>query len=145
MSTLKTVEVHSHLGSDFLIETRIRDHLVLVDQGRAGGGEDRGPSPLEYQLVALAGCIGSIARIVAHQRRLALRGMDIHVSGQLDPAVLLGKHRDGRAGFHGFTVTVTVDADLTQAEKEDFLHEVDRRCPISDNLLSATPVELVVR
>jgi uncharacterized OsmC-like protein len=38
--------------------------------------------------------------------------------------------------------TVKVDADLSDEEKKEFLEEVDRRCPISDNLMNTTPVEV---
>ncbi len=32
---------------------------------------------------------------------------------------------------------------MTQAEKEQFLHDIDARCPISDNVANLTPIELV--
>ena len=87
-----------------------------------------------------AGCIGSIGRIGAMQRRIALRGMSIKVEGPLDTDGLLGKEIDGRIGFEGITVTVDVDADMTDEEKTAFIHEVDRRCPVSENLLNATEI-----
>jgi uncharacterized OsmC-like protein len=31
---------------------------------------------------------------------------------------------------------------MTDEEKKSFLEEVDSRCPISDNLANATPVEV---
>ena len=37
-----------------------------------------------------------------------------------------------------------IDADLTPAEKEKFLHEIDGRCPVSDTLKNATPVNVVL-
>ena len=33
---------------------------------------------------------------------------------------------------------------MSKEEKEQFLHEVDRRCPVSDNLHSLTPMTFVV-
>jgi uncharacterized OsmC-like protein len=41
-------------------------------------------------------------------------------------------------------VTVKMDADMTKEEKEAFLHEVDLRCPVSDNIHNATPMTFVV-
>ena len=58
----------------------------------------------------------------------------------IDPAVLLGRSTGTRAGFQQIVVTVDVDADLSEAQKRAFLQEVDRRCPVSENLLNATPV-----
>jgi len=49
-----------------------------------------------------------------------------------------------RAGFDGIRVITTIDADMTQAEKEQYLREIDERCPISDNIHKMTPMEFVV-
>jgi len=138
----KTVVVESKLGDKFTIESDIRGHKVVIDQPANAGGIDTGPTPLELMLASLSGCIGTIGRIVAMQKRIELRGMDIKVEGSLDVDGLLGKPIDGRVGFEGFTITVDVDADMTDEEKEAFIHEVDARCPVSENLLNATPINV---
>ena len=138
----KTVTVESTLGSKFVIESDIRGHKVVIDQPANAGGSDAGPSPLEYLFASLAGCIGTIGRIVAMQKRLELRGMKITVSGPIDTDGLLGKSSDVRVGFTGITISVDVDADMTDEEKETFIHEVDARCPVSENLLNATPIHV---
>jgi len=137
---MKTVAVESKLGDKFVIETNIRGHKVVIDQPVNAAGTDTGPTPLELVLVSLAGCIGTIGRIIAMQKRIALRGMAITVEGEIDTDGLLGKPIEGRIGFEGITISVDVDADMTDEEKEAFIHDVDRRCPVSENLLNATPV-----
>ena len=136
----KTVTVESKLEDKFVISSDIRGHKIVIDQPANAGGADGGPTPLELVFASLAGCIGTIGRIVAMQKRIDLRGMDIKVEGNLDTDGLLGKPIDGRIGFEGITVTVDVDADISDEEKDEFLHEVDRRCPVSENLLNATPM-----
>jgi uncharacterized OsmC-like protein len=138
----KTVIVESRLSEKFAVESSIRGHKIVLDQPANAGGDDAGPTPLELLLASLAGCIGTLGRIIAMQRRIELRGMDIKVEGPLDPAGLLGKPTDGRIGFEGITITVDVDADMTDGEKDAFIHEVDARCPVSENLLNATPVNI---
>jgi putative redox protein len=138
----KTVSVESKLGSTFVIESDIRGHKLVIDQPANAGGTDTGPTPLELLFTSLAGCIGAIGRIVAMQQRIELRGMDIRVEGPLDTDGLLGKPIDGRVGFEGITISVDVDADMTDEEKEAFVHEVDARCPVSENLLNATPISV---
>lgn len=44
----------------------------------------------------------------------------------------------------GMKIIVDVDADMTKEEKEAFIQEVDSRCPISDNVMNPTPVEIEV-
>jgi putative redox protein len=138
----KTVTVESKLDGAFVIESTVRGHKVVIDQPTNAGGTDTGPTPLEMLFVSLAGCVGSIGRIVAMQKRIELRGMTIKVEGPLDTDGLLGKAIDGRVGFEGITVTVDVDAELTDEEKDAFIHEVDARCPVSENLLNATPISV---
>ncbi len=138
----KTVVVESTLNEKFVIESDIRGHQIIIDQPTNAGGSDTGPTPLELLFASLAGCIGSIGRIVAMQKRIQLRGLRITVEGSLDTDGLLGKPIDGRVGFEGITVSVDVDADMSAEEKEAFIHEVDRRCPVSENLMNATPVNV---
>ncbi len=137
---IKTVSIESTLGGQFVIESDIRGHRVVIDQPANAAGTDSGPTPLELLLVSLAGCIGTIGRIMAMQRRIALRGMKIRVEGEIDTDGLLGKPIEGRIGFEGIVVRVDLDADMAEAEKEAFIHEVDRRCPVSENLLNGTPI-----
>lgn len=144
MATIKQVQVEAHLGERFKIESRIHDHVVYVDQPKAGGGEDAGPTPLEYMFLSLAACIATLGRIVAKQKRINLRGMDVKVEGELDVEALMGRNPQARSGFTGIKVTAKIDADLSQGEKEQFLHEVDLRCPVSDNLKNLTPLSFAV-
>jgi len=140
----KLVSVDAVQLEGFKIETKSRQHIAIVDQPVAGGGTDAGPTPLEYLFISLAGCIVTIGHIVAKQRRLPVRGIEVHVEGELDTDVLMGKSSDVRAGFTGIRVHTKIDADMTQEEKEAFLREVDARCPISDNIHNLTPVEFTV-
>jgi len=140
MATMKKVEIRANMGAGMKIECRAGQHVVLIDQPKSGGGTDAGPTPLEYLFCALAGCIASVGRIAAHHKKIALRGMEVVVSGELDVDALLGKTTQSRAGFPGITVRVKIDADLSDEQKAAFLHEVDARCPVSDNLRQFTTV-----
>jgi len=139
---LKTVKVESVLDAKFKLESTVHGHRILVDQPVAGGGTDGGPTPLDYLLVSLAGCIGTVGRIIAMQKRIALRGMKITVEGDINTDGLLGKPADDPVGFKEIRIRADIDADMTAEEKEAFVHEVDARCPVSFNLLNNTPVRI---
>lgn len=136
----KTVKVESKLDSKFKIESTVSGHQVIVDQPVNQGGTGAGPTPLEYLFVALAGCIGSIGRIIAMQKQIALNGMTISVEGELDTDGLLGK--DAPIGFSEIRVAVGIDAEMSAEEKAAFVHEMDTRCPVSWNLLNASNVNV---
>lgn len=105
-----------------------------IDQPSAMGGNDAGPNPLEVFLSSLPACICAIGRIISNQKRLNVRGINATVEGDIDKDYLLGKTDEGRAGFTELRVKVDIDADMTDEEKEAFLSEIERRCPIADNI-----------
>lgn len=144
MAKMKTISVEAKLDEKFKIEVKAGEHLMYVDQPKAGGGTDAGATPLEYLFAALAGCIGTVARIIAMQKRIPLRGMDIKVEGALDLETLLGKSKENRAGFTGIKVMLAIDSDMSRQQKEDFVKEIDSRCPVSDNIANITPVVIEI-
>lgn len=144
MPTVKKVSLEAKLLEKYKIEAKMRDHTVYIDQPETGGGDDSGPTPLEYLFVSLAGCICTIAKIVARQKRIDLRGIEVKIEGDIDVDVLLGRTTEPRAGFTEIRVVTAIDANLTREEKEAFLEEVDRRCPISDNIANISSLKLTV-
>jgi uncharacterized OsmC-like protein len=144
MAKMKTIGIEAKLDEKFKIEVKAGDHVMYVDQTKAGGGTDAGATPLEYFFASLAGCIGTVSRIVANQKRIKLNGMDIKVEGAFDLETLLGKSKENRAGFTGIKVTLNIDSDMSKEEKEAFVHEVESRCPVSDNITCTTPVVIEI-
>ncbi|RTE66965.1 OsmC family peroxiredoxin [Amphritea opalescens] len=144
MSASKVISVSASMGAGCQVHADIRGHKVIIDQAVHAGGTDKGPSPLELFLFSLAGCIGSIARLSANQQRITMRSIDIDVAGTMNPAGLLGKPTEDRIGFQTITVTAKIDADLSDEEKEAFFQSVCHRCPLDDNIMHETKVELVL-
>ena len=144
MATIKTYKVSAKSPGGFLIETKAGNHTVLVDQPLEGGGKDQGPTPLDFVLIALAGCLITIGKIVAHQQKLSIRDIQVNIEGDLNLVVLSGQETNERSGFRDIKVDMQLDADMTQEEKERFAAEVDRRCPVSDNLINPTSVQITV-
>lgn len=144
MAINKTVTISAVGQEKFKIKLTADKFTAMIDQPEALGGDDSAPTPLHYFLWALGGCIVTIGKIVAKQQHIDLRGMECTVEGGLNTAVLMGKSDEDRAGFEGFKVVVKIDADMTAAEKQAFLEEVDARCPISDNIFNETPIEFEI-
>lgn len=144
MANVKKVAVTAHQTEGMRMDVEARHHRIIIDQPATGGGHDAGPTPLEYFLASLAGCMGAIGRIVAHQQKLNIRWMDFTVEGDMDVDGLLGRPTANRVGFLGFKVRARLDADLSPEQKQAFLHEVEKRCPVSENISNATPITFEV-
>ena len=144
MAAIKTVKVTAEGPDGWVVTTHSGKHVSIVDQPEALGGTDSGPTPLDYVFVALGSCLVTVAKIVAGQQKIDLRGVEVEVFGDLNLDVLRGQEKNERAGFTSVTATVKIDADLTKEEKEVFMEEVDKRCPVSDNLMNLTEVNLLI-
>lgn len=140
----KAVKVTSQWQGGMRVDATAGNHTVIIDQPAGLGGKDEGANPMAYSLFALGGCLGTIAAIVANQERIDLRGFSVTIEGDFDVDYLLGKTKEGRAGFTDIRVKASIDADMSPQEKEAFLEKVDSRCPISDNLINTTPVTFEV-
>ena len=136
----KTVTTTASWKGGMRTEAQASGHNMIIDQPQAGGGQNAGPNPMEYLLLALAGCLGTIAAIIANQERIQLDGFNVSIEGDYDPAFLLGKTQEGRAGFTEVRVKVEIEADMTDEEKQAFFHRVDARCPISDNMINNSKI-----
>lgn len=135
---LKTISAQGALGAGFAVEVQCGNHRIVMDQPVHAAGQDLGPTPLELILAAVAGCFGTIGRLLAHQRKIELRGMRFEMQADYDPAGLLGRDTSVRPGFQALRVLVEIDADLSAEHKQAFLLEVERRCPLADNLTHGT-------
>ncbi len=113
----KIVKVDAVQDCNFKMLATAGDHVLTIDQAVPMGGKNAGPNPLEYSLVAVAACIGAIGRIIANQRKLAVREIKVSVVGEMDTDNLLGISKDKRAGFKSINVDVDFDADMTHEEK----------------------------
>lgn len=135
---LKTVSAHGQMQAGMSIEVECGSHRLVMDQSKNSGGQDLGPGPLEVVLAALAGCFGTIGRIIAHQRKIDLRGMRFALEADYDPDGLLGRNPEVRAGFQELRLRVEIDADLDRPAKEALLEEIEKRCPVADVLSHGT-------
>lgn len=65
-------------------------HAVVLDAAEHGGGENRGPQPMEMLLVGLAGCTGMDVISILRKKRQDVTGYEVHVRGEraeTDPKV----------------------------------------------------------
>ncbi len=135
-----TFKVSGQSESPARLAVQVRGFELIVDEPPGLGGDDEGPNPVEYILAGLAGCLNVMGHIIAKEMGFAIRSLTIDAAGPLNPAKLLGKQTDDRAGYKNIDVTLKVDADVDQATLDQWLATIETRCPVSDNLMNLTPV-----
>ncbi len=140
---ISTLKVTGKVEKGFRTEIGC-SHNFIVDQPKAMGGNDEGCNPMELFLASLPACICAIGRIISNQKRLNVRGIDVTIEGDIDKDFLMGKTEEGRAGFTEIRVNVNVDADMSMEEKEAFVEEIEKRCPIADNISELSTIKTKV-
>ena len=114
------------------------DFEITVDKL---GGE--APSPLDYTLVALAGCMNIVGTLVAKDMKINIEDLDIEIDGTFNPGKLYGNGSE-RAGYKEVKVNIRVKSDADEETLKEWLERVEERCPVSDNLANVTPVHVKV-
>jgi putative redox protein len=56
-------------------------HRVVIDASKAGGGDDRGPNPMELLLIALAGCTAMDVVSILQKKREPIEGLEVFIEG----------------------------------------------------------------
>ncbi len=105
----------------FSCESRIRDHVVTLDEPEALGGTNTAPNMVEAVLAAYGSCLTVGYTLNAAIRGIEVRSLTVDVEGHIDLAGFFGLSSDVPAGFSGITATVRLDADAP-AEQLDELH-----------------------
>ena len=123
-----------------IVEGKVRNHTIRIDQAKEFGADDTAPSPPETLAFALGSCFVSAGRLIAIQRNLKVISIGVIVESELDFAKALGISQDKRAGFTGFKITADINAEMSIEEKKKFIQEISSRCPMCDNLNNPTPI-----
>lgn len=137
------VKAHSENATKTIVKARKFE--IVIDEPADLGGADAGPNPVEYVLAAFAGCLNVMAHVVAKEMNFELRGVEIDLSGDLNPARLFGLSYDERAGYKQIVVRIKPDCDADEATLAKWAESIENRCPVSDNLQHPTPVKIEVR
>lgn len=137
------VKVTGTSESPTKLAVSVRDFSFVIDEPPAFGGTDAGPNPVEYELAALAGCMNVVIRMIAQERGVEVRALQLTVNGELDPSRLMGQPTENRAGFQKIELIADIDSDASADELNEVLRLSELRCPVSDNLNQVTP--MVVR
>lgn len=116
----------------------------VIDEPPSFGGEDAGPNPLEYLLASLAGCMNIVIHMVAKERGVTIDSVSIRTSGSIDPAKPMGNDTSERAGFKQMSMEFDIKADAFAEDIDSIVAEAKTRCPVSDNLGGATPIEFSI-
>jgi uncharacterized OsmC-like protein len=122
-------------ASEFTFES---DHpQVLV-------GRDQGPTPVEFLLHAIAGCITAGIGNIAAVRGVTLHEVESTVQGDIDLRGILGLSDEVRNGYERIRVDVRIKGDASPEKLEAIVAQSRARSAVFDVLTNGIPVAISV-
>ncbi|EWT01614.1 osmotically inducible protein C [Intrasporangium oryzae NRRL B-24470] len=119
--------------------------VVEADHPAVLVGRDRGPTPVEYLLPALAACLTSGVANIAAARGVALTKVTSVVEGDIDLLGILGLGGGAvRNGYEGIRVTFHIEGDADDETLRGIVEQSRRRSAVFDALTNPTPVSIDV-
>ena len=115
-----------------------------IDHPRVLVGSDLGPTPVEYLLHGLAGCLTAGLANIAAARGVELTEVTSTVEGDIDLNGILGLDPDVRNGFQSIRVSFVVKGDAPAEKLRQLVEQSRARSAVFDVITNAVPVSIEV-
>lgn len=107
-------------------------------------GEDAGPTPVEWLLHGLAGCLTAGIANIAAARGVTLTACTARLEGDIDLRGVLGLSEEVRNGFQAIRVAFEVAGDAPPAKLEEIVRQSVARSAVFDMLTNGVPIAVSV-
>lgn len=125
-------------------QDRAREHRFDIDHPELFMAEDKGATPTEVVLAALAGCLTAGVATVASNRDVQLRSVSATITADMDVMGIMGIDTDVRNGFSNVKVTYSIDADASPEDIEAIVAQSQKRSAVYDIITNPTNVTVEV-
>jgi uncharacterized OsmC-like protein len=126
-------------GGDHVHTTEV---LYDMDHPKVLVGADNGPTPVEFLMISLAGCITSGIGNIAAARGVELTEVESTVEGDMDLLGILGLSDEVRNGYEKLTVTFNIKGDAPAEKLEQIVEQARARSAVYDVLSNGVPIDL---
>ena len=105
-------------------------------------GENKGPNPVEYLLIALSGCITTALVTHASAKGIELGSVQSRYEGDIDLRGFLGLSDTVKKQYETIRVFFKIEADLTEGEKEELLQMAKNYSPVYNSIKDSVNVSV---
>jgi uncharacterized OsmC-like protein len=107
-------------------------------------GTDNAPTPVEFLLHGLAGCLTAGIANIAAARGVTLREVQSTVEGNIDLRGILGLSKEVRNGYSDIRVTFSIKGDAPAETLRAIVDQSRARSAVFDVLTNGVPVAITV-
>ena len=132
--------VIAQLNSGTLTTIAARQFSWLADEPKQAGGTDKGPTPYEILLGALASCITTTLRIYSGYKGIPLEGVDVSLEfDRVHADDCLECDNPNGGMIDRIQTQVTLRGTFTDAQRTR-LAQVAERCPVHKTLVKGIQI-----
>lgn len=136
---MTVVEVEETRTGHYMQTARTGRHAFTLDEPKSVGGNDAGPGPYEFLLMALGACTSMTLRMYADLKKLPLTRVHVRLSHQKIHAHDCVDCETKEGKVDEITREIRLEGDLTTEQQERLL-QIATRCPIAQTLHSEIKV-----
>lgn len=125
---LKSVRATGRWEGSMTTLVESRGFTFRIDEPVAVGGKDKFPTPMQYVVGAVNGCVIVVIESVAQELGVPIEAIDTFSHAHQDVRGFKGT-ADVSPHFKDFTLTIDLRTPVPEAELEVFKKQVERRCP----------------
>lgn len=114
-------------------EIHVRTHVLTADELVAAGGTDAGPTPYEYLLAALSGCMAMTLRMYADRKGWPLDRVEVRLRTEQSHESDCENCATAAVGITNIERKVDLYGTLTDEQQQRLLQIADR-CPVKQTL-----------
>jgi uncharacterized OsmC-like protein len=124
--------------------SRTEPFLYDADHPQVLTGQNKGPTPVEFLLHAIAACLTAGLGNIASARGVTLHEVESTVEGDIDLNGILGTAPAERNGYSGIRVSFRISGDADEQTLRELVEQSTRRSAVYDVLSNGTFVDVAV-
>ncbi len=116
---------------NYLAEAKARNHFLVIDEPVASGGDDNGPTPVEYLLTAVGGCVSITLRMYAERKGWDVGKITVNLS-QKEELTTNGIKKS-------LVEEISFENEVTEEQKTKLL-AIAGKCPVAKMVKGETEI-----
>ncbi|MCL7753026.1 OsmC family protein [Polaribacter sp. Z022] len=119
-------------NKNYLAEVKTRNHYLTIDEPVASGGDDNGPTPVEYLLTAIGGCVSITLRMYAERK-----GWDV---GKITVNVYQKEKQTSEGIKKWLEEEISFEKEITEDQRKRLLI-IAGKCPVAKMVKGETEIK----
>ncbi|WP_422091770.1 OsmC family protein [Tenacibaculum ovolyticum] len=121
---------------NYLAEAKMRNHFTVLDEPVDRGGDNNGPTPVEYLLTAIGGCVSMTLRMYAERKKWDVGEISVNVT-QKEELTSDGIKKS-------LTEEISFEKEITEVQKTKLL-EIAGKCPVAKMVKGETEIRTSIK